>query len=750
MGSATSLIRMIFNGGHVEKGTMTPITQPPDQASGNGNASISGARERVMNFPLGGPGKPPEPAADIEQPLTFEYMPGVNLTWQPRSGFGLLTFDQLRNLSDYCQEIRLPIEVLKREIRALEWDIVPRDRQELRRISPERRAEIEAARGLLERPDGQMWFDRWTNSLLDDVLTVDAATLYPVRSRGGKLMGVRLIDGTTIRPLIDDWGREPAPPLPAYLQTVRGMCIGLWTRKELIYLPYNTETRSPYGRPPSELVIMTLNLALRMSSFKNSYYSEGNVPEALVGLPEFTVDQVADYQEYFDALLAGDVARLRRIKFMPVKGSGGIPVHEFRRPDGQVTLDEWLLRLGCWAVGVSPAELGLMPGGGLGGKGYAEGQADIQYRLGLGPLAQYLKGIYDWMLAEWGYPHLAFRWVALQLRDDALKQAQVDQIYVMTGIRQREDIAAEHGWEAPEDEPRQPNRDVLRDPGRGEYVKAAESPLTRPLPDGERGGDLHKAEAWPDDMPLEVQRALEAAMSRLEIALRGLMGERANALMAEVRALGQDEFVRRVASGQIGAWVGAEVESVLAAEMERMARFGADSAGAELQGVSFALPPDQARQWAAGHAAELVTEINMATRDLLRDAVADALGRPGGVDYAGLTDAISELLDDSTEYRARRIAQTEVVQSYHNGSLQAWRASGVVWGKRWVGGQAGICRWCQALDGQVQRLGRPFTATVNGVTRLIQEGELVHPNDRCRIAPVTYEEARQNGWLMLP
>jgi len=371
----------------------------------------------------------------LEKPLQFEYTPGINLIAQPRSGFGLPSFAQLRNVAKLALEIRLPIELLKREIRALDWDIVPR--QQVLSSEERNRLDEEAteARTRLSKPDGVQPFDTWVNTLLEEVLVTDAATIYPSRTRGGDVGNLEIIDGTTIRPLLDARGRVPLPPIPAYVQTLHGVSSGTWTRSELWYLPYNVKITSPYGHPPVENIIVMVNTALRRAQSRLAHYTEGNVPEALVGLPaEWSIDQIGNFQEYWDALVAGDVNQLRRMKFFPVS-TNGIPVHEFTRSEGSDTqLDEWLLRVGCWATGVSPAEFGLVPGSGLGGRGFADAQADVQYRMGLGPLAQYISGFLDSVLLAWGYEELAHQWTTLQRNEDAMQQSQVDSTYISAGV----------------------------------------------------------------------------------------------------------------------------------------------------------------------------------------------------------------------------------------------------------------------------------------------------------------------------
>jgi hypothetical protein len=59
--------------------------------------------------------------------------------------------------------------------------------------------------------------------LLEEMLVIDAATLYPRYNRGGSLYALDIIDGATIQPLIGEDGRAPEPPDPAYQQILKGI-----------------------------------------------------------------------------------------------------------------------------------------------------------------------------------------------------------------------------------------------------------------------------------------------------------------------------------------------------------------------------------------------------------------------------------------------------------------------------------------------------------------------------------------------
>lgn len=378
-----------------------------------------------------GPGRPVLPANPEETPRVFEYRPGVNLVTIPRAGFGLASFTALRNLAASCKEIRLNIELIKREIRALEWTVQP--------VEEDASASIDAAPiiDLLQTPDGLHDFDGWLNMFLEEMLVTDALTIWPAGQMAGRVEALELIDGTTIRPLLDFRGRVSPPPEPAYLQILHGVPTSFWARDKLIYRPFNTSVYSPYGASPIEFVMLAVNLAMRRDVYHVSAFTQGNVPEALVGAPStWTQVQVETWQRYWDAMVQGNIAEQRKMHFVPLDGGSNVPVYEFKKDDiNQTAQDEWLMKVACWAFGNSPAEFGLTSGAGLGGAGYAQGQENIQYRSMLLPVTQFVAQLLTRVIQQWlGQPGLEFAWIGLEPQEDKLQQAQVDQVYISAGV----------------------------------------------------------------------------------------------------------------------------------------------------------------------------------------------------------------------------------------------------------------------------------------------------------------------------
>ena len=171
----------------------------------------------------------------------------------------------------------------------------------------------------------------------------------------------------------------------------------------------------------------------------STYYTEGNVPEALIGTPEsWAPQQIKEFQQYWDALLEGNLAQRRHAKFVP----GGvaktfIPTKEVELKSAY---DEWLARVICFAFSVSPQAFSEHMN-----RATAETAQSTALAEGLAPIRSWVKQLVDYViLTEFAAPDLEFAW-----RDESAvdpeKQASVAQIYVTNGIKTINETRAEIG-----------------------------------------------------------------------------------------------------------------------------------------------------------------------------------------------------------------------------------------------------------------------------------------------------------------
>lgn len=368
-----------------------------------------------------GPGQPLQPVAQEQaQGRAFDFPVNVNVTTTPRNTENV-TFAQMRQLADSYDLLRLIIETRKDQMTALQWSIKPRKEG----AQPDARCDKIAA--FLKFPDQEHDWATWLRMVLEEMLVIDAATIYPRQTVGGDLYALETIDGGSIKRVLDETGRTPMPPEVAYQQILKGLPAVDYSRDELIYKPRNPRANRVYGYSPVEQIIMTVNIAMRRQLHQLQFYTEGNVPEALIGVPpEWNPDQIKNFQDYWDALLEGNTAARRHAKFVP----GGLNVTMLKADALKDEFDDWLARVVCYAFSVEPTPF-------IKGTNRATAQTTRAQALteGLVPTMGWVKSLMDYIIAKnFGAADLQFDFD--QADDvDALTQAQIDQIYVVAKVK---------------------------------------------------------------------------------------------------------------------------------------------------------------------------------------------------------------------------------------------------------------------------------------------------------------------------
>jgi hypothetical protein len=350
-------------------------------------------------------------------PRRYEYQVAQNINITPTK---LVPFQTLRQTADQVDIIRRCLEVIKNKITSMNWDIVLSEdasekisadsgKDHVRAMAEARSKyteDINRLREFWEQPDranGYTWAD-WLNIFLEDNLVLDAVAIWPQKSVGGDLYGFQLLDGSTIKPLIDDRGMRPMPPNPAFQQILFGFprsefmatndaenADGDFTSDELTYLVKNRRTWSVYGFSPVERSLPLADIYLRRQDWIRKEYTDGVTPELMMKTDANfgnNPDLIRAYENIYNDDLAGQTAQRMRVRILP---SGFDPV----QPEGygekfKDVLDNYLITSICGHFGVLPSEIGFSGSGSLGASGLQTGETMSGEAIGITPLTQWI------------------------------------------------------------------------------------------------------------------------------------------------------------------------------------------------------------------------------------------------------------------------------------------------------------------------------------------------------------------------
>jgi hypothetical protein len=401
---------------------------------------------------------PINPLTGRPEPRRYEYQVAQNINIVPTR---LVPFSTLRDAGDSIDILRRCIEVTKSKMNGLDFDIVlGSDASEkiaaesggdhVRAMAKAREKytdEINRLREFWENPDkanGYTWQD-WINIAVEDILVIDALAVYPQPTVGGDLYGFQILDGSTIKPLIDDRGMRPLPPNAAFQQILYGFprsefaateedpkADGEFTADQLAYMVRNRRSTTVYGFSPVERALPLADIYLRRQQWIRAEYTDGVMPELMFTTDEdwgTNPDLLLAYERILNDDLAGQTEQRKRARLLP-KGLTPI-VNEGYGEKFKDTLDDYLVTSICGHFGVQPSEIGFSPKGGLGGAGYSEGQAENGEALGIGPLANWIsKQLTNLSYTYLGMPReLEFKLMTSQ-RMDTEENARKNQIEV--------------------------------------------------------------------------------------------------------------------------------------------------------------------------------------------------------------------------------------------------------------------------------------------------------------------------------
>ena len=676
-------------------------------------------------------GEPLAPVAQQAEGRRFDYEPFYNVGHSKPREREAIGFAQLRALADNYDVLRLVIEKRKDQMEGLKWTIQKRDVESTANNESQRKdRKVDEAIAFFQSPDKEHTWADWLRILLEDLFVIDAPCIYPRKTLGGDLYALEVIDGATIKRVLDNTGRMPLPPETAYQQILHGMAAVDYTADELVYRSRNNRSYKVYGYSPVEQIIMTVNIALKRQIHALEYYTAGSVPDALVGVPEtWSADDIQRFQEYWDLLLSGETAERRKMRFVPGELSRNFK--ETKQPPLKDVYDEWLARVVCFAFSVEPTPFVAQVN-----RSVAETSREQSLSDGMSSLKNWVKALIDDVLAR--YMDMAayeFVWKEEESLNPK-EQAEIYAIYKNAGILTADEIRAELGKE-PLSEQEQPNKQDDQQPEEqpsqeAEKLGKSESPMSE------------------DEAAALIEAYLLTRVDGLAEQITALIDGAAVDWQADDLAAELNRVAKIVTDGlDFSEWSG--LSDVVEPIIRRAAEDGAVAALLQVM-------PDpavgmvtnirsRAVKWAHDRAAEMVGmkwvggeliqnpaaewQITEGTREMIRAQVVEAMQNG---------DSVQELagrLKESHAFsntRARTIARTETAMADNMGNLIGWEETGLVAGKQWITAEddkvSAICN----TNGKMGVIGLHEHFAHGGMT------PPAHPNCRCTVVPVLVED----------
>jgi hypothetical protein len=710
----------------------------------------------------------------------WDFTPGLNLQFTPR-GDQPISFQQLWNVSNSFDLCRLMIEKRKNEICNRPWAVrvkpVPGETKKQRLTREGSNENVKRLTQLLLYPDGQNRWPIWIRQWAEQMLVYDAPTIFPMRAMDGSPLALRVIAGQTITPLVDQHGFRPQAPSPAFQQIILGIpSANLAGQKpvtfsapnkawkpgdpsELFYHPKNPRVDSRWGFSPVEQIIVTLSIAANRQQFLRDYYTSGNVPEGLLPMPEdWSVQQIRDFQKWFDSILAGNLRMKRRMIAIP----GGKPPVMTKEAMLTDQTDDYLNRIVAFAFGESPQALVKQ----VGHQSTAKEGNDQAQSVGLEPDLKHIEGSINDIFLRFGYDDVEF---AFQDEEeiDPVKAAQVSDIRLKNGsVTINEDREARGEDPRPEPEadmlgtvtatgwmPLEANAAAERNnrlnpqpdpaPPKGQAQKVRKGQMkivAGDLTPGSRhalNGAKRALTTFLADQKVRVAKTARAAFEHEKVRKGDLETDTDRALIilaaikwdyptlyAQLQPYLEKAALEGASSGayQVTAQAGANLQETQTAA-EAIAKAAAEQRAAELVGLEMVdgkLVEDSTAKWA------MSTTLKDDVLKTIRQAVAE--------DWTpSQLEAVISASVLFTQDHAEVIAENEVSRQQALGSLAAWRVSRKVLEYAWTVMDLGCCPLCESFSmlGSVP-VGYQFAPMITAPG--------AHPGCRCWLTATKFAE----------
>ena len=304
---------------------------------------------------------------------SWDFAPGKNLPFTPR-GDVPVTFGQLWNVSNSFDLCRIAIEMRKNQIVNRPWLIRVKEQPgEKKERTPRERSQNSQRRqdSAVAQIPRRLSPIRQVDSGCGSSSCLFSMRRASIRSEicWAMCFNSRVISGATDHSAHRSAGFVPQPPSSqAFQQIILGIHTSnlragggqqdtlKLTTDELSYSPMNPRVDSRWGSGRSRQIITTLSIASNRQTFLRDFYREGNVPEGLLNMPEgWTGQQIKDFQNWFDSMLAGNLGKRRRMIMVPGGGKSGNSAQFSKTEALTDNTDEYLIRVVFGCFGLSPS-----------------------------------------------------------------------------------------------------------------------------------------------------------------------------------------------------------------------------------------------------------------------------------------------------------------------------------------------------------------------------------------------------------
>ena len=323
--------------------------------------------------------------------------------------------------------------------------------------------EIDRMKAFCENPfpEDNRSYEEFMGEVMWQLMVYDGLAIAPAFNLGAECIGFEIIDAPTINILLNNYGRRPLPPAPAFQQNlwgyVRNEAIGnnikgktfqdggapydVTEADVLSYFILNPRTNTPYGWSPVEKSLPLADLYSERLKWLLAEYKAGTSSKMYWRATDeaITLQNLSTAERLINEGFQGMTNARYQTKIMP---PGFEDPFETKNVDElyKADYDEHILKQYASFFNLAPSALNVIARAGLGGgKGASEGQQDMTESTSSKPQNRQLEGIWNSLVRQ----HLGCdRNVVASLNDDTGSENQLEQANAFK-------IAIDNAWMRP-------------------------------------------------------------------------------------------------------------------------------------------------------------------------------------------------------------------------------------------------------------------------------------------------------------
>ncbi len=355
-----------------------------------------------------------------------------------------ITFNQLRLLAASDTVIRICINIIKKAVSQAEWNIIP-TKKHIDDFDPDHIEKVTALFELVNTKGENL--RSLLDMVLEDLLVLDAGVIEKVYNFDEELVELNAVDGATIRPVLTKHG-----DLVGYVQVIGNKVVATFKPNEIMYImqnPQNDIRLYGYGKSPIEEILLTVQASLNADVYNAQMFSKDNIPPGMLDLGNMSQPEAQNFIAMWNATVIQNTQKLKFIygsdnpkKFIPLTGTN--------KDMQYMKYVDWLSRLKLSTYGLSATDANITQDV---NRATAEVQQSITESRGVGNIFSLIEEyINREIIIPMGYADVKFSFTRTTNMGSKKVQADIDKIYIDSGVLMASDVAKREGFDVYDDE----------------------------------------------------------------------------------------------------------------------------------------------------------------------------------------------------------------------------------------------------------------------------------------------------------